>query len=224
MISADLEPVFLRLRFNHFAKVSSSQREDLPMPQFFGHRRRVSTLIMTLCLYLSLAGCVSNKPEGDLSPAPLSVSEHKGSSARSGASQIRYDRYTLISTKPKRDQLQLLDQIIDLRIADALSPSIHQAMTYALRHSGYQLCSATGHVGELFAHPLPASQYRLGPISVRDAMQMLAGPAWEMQVDEFARRICFSVRPAYQRPAPSIPSAQAVAAPSIKPLAVGDQR
>ncbi|RMQ98679.1 Type IV pilus bioproteinsis protein PilL [Pseudomonas savastanoi pv. glycinea] len=177
---------------------------------------------LILCLSLALAGCETNTPQ--VEPVALNGGYKPNRPASTAPNQIRYDRYTLISTIPKTDQLQLLDQIIDLRIPDALTPSVHQAMIYALRNSGYQLCSATGHVGELFAHPLPASQYRLGPISVRDAMQMLAGPAWEMQVDELARRICFSVRPAYQRPAPSIPSAQAVAAPSIKPLAVGDQR
>jgi type IV pili sensor histidine kinase/response regulator len=175
-----------------------------------------------LCLSLALAGCAKNTPE--VEPIALNAGYKPNPPASPAPNQIRYDRYTLISTKPKPDQLQLLDQIIDLRIPDALSPPVHQAMTYALRHSGYQLCSATGNVGELFAHPLPASQYRLGPISVRDAMQMLAGPAWEMQVDELARRICFSVRPAYQRPARLIPSAHAITAPSTKPLAVGDQR
>ncbi len=177
---------------------------------------------LILCVSLALAGCAKNTPQ--VEPVALNEGYKPNPPASTAPNQIRYDRYTVISTRPKPDQLQLLDQIIDLRIPDALTPSVHQAMTYALRHSGYQLCSATGNVGVLFAHPLPASQYRLGPISVRDAMQMLAGPAWEMQVDELARRICFSVRPAYQRPAPSIPSAQAVAAPSIKPLAVGDQR
>lgn len=174
---------------------------------------------LMLCLSLALVGCETNTPKMD--PGELIK---RNTLATTAQSQIRYDRYTIISTNPKPDQLQLLDQIIDLRILDTLSPSVHQAMTYALRHSGYRLCSSTGSVGVLFAHPLPASQYRLGPISVRDAMQMLAGPAWEMQVDELERRICFSVRPAFQRPAPLIPSTQAIAAPSTKPLTVGGQR
>ncbi|WP_426139223.1 PilL N-terminal domain-containing protein [Pseudomonas sp. DWP3-1-2] len=177
---------------------------------------------LMLCLNLALAGCATNTPQ--LQSGAFDADNKRNAAASTVPSQIRYDRYTIISTKPKPDQLQLLDQIINLRIPDALSPSVHQAMTYALRHSGYQLCSATGNVGVLFAHPLPASQYRLGPISVREAMQMLAGPAWEMQVDELARRICFSVRPAFQHPAPGIPSTQAIAAPSTKPLTVGGQR
>lgn len=177
---------------------------------------------LILCLNLALAGCATNTPQ--VEPMALNAGYKPSTPASIAPSQTHYDRYTIISTRPKPDQLQLLDQIIDLRIPDTLNPSVQQAMTYALRHSGYQLCSAGGNVSALFAHPLPASQYRLGPISVRDAIQMLAGPAWEMQVDELARRICFSVHPAYQRPAPLIPSAQTIAAPSTKPLTVGGQR
>lgn len=41
-------------------------------------------------------------------------------------------------------------QIIDIRIPEALAPSVHQAMVYALRHSGYRLCSGAGDVALLF--------------------------------------------------------------------------
>lgn len=51
----------------------------------------------------------------------------------------------------------------------------------------------------LFAHPLAASHYRLGPMSLRTALQLLAGPAWELQVNELDRKICFAIRPAFER-------------------------
>jgi type IV pili sensor histidine kinase/response regulator len=191
------------------------------MFQFFRQRRVASPSVLIICFCVALAGCASNTLESDSSTPTVNARVPRADLGRSGTSPVRYDRYTIVSTKPKPDQLQLLDQVIDLRIPDTLKPSVHQAMTYVLRHSGYQLCAARGDVGLLFTHPLPASHHRLGPISLRNAMQILAGPAWEVRVDELQRRICFAIKPTYQRPSPVIPSDQTIAAPSTTSIAVG---
>jgi type IV pili sensor histidine kinase/response regulator len=112
---------------------------------------------------------------------------------------VRYDRYTVMSTSPKPDQIDLLAQIIDIRIPESLTPSVQDAMTHALRRSGYQLCPATDEVQQLYAHALPASHYQLGPMALRDALQVLAGPPWELEIDELARSICFGMRPDFHR-------------------------
>jgi len=110
----------------------------------------------------------------------------------------REGRYTLASTFPRTEQLDLLSQVIDIRLPETLNPTVHEAMHYVLRHSGYRLCPAiaaeTGGVQVLYAHPLPAAHYRLGPITVRNALLTLAGPAWRVEVDEKARNICFAAR------------------------------
>jgi type IV pili sensor histidine kinase/response regulator len=169
------------------------------MFEFFIFERPGSRVLMLLCLGLALAGCASTRPETQ--PASITVQPLRQVISGSAVpAHVRYDRYTVISTRPRIDQFELLDQIIDLRIPDILTPSLHQAMTYALRHSGYQLCPAAGDVGLLFAHPLPASHYRLGPMSLLTALQLLAGPAWELQVDELDRQICFVIRPPFERP------------------------
>jgi len=169
------------------------------MFKFFSLQRTGLRFLMLLCLGLALAGCASTQPESH----PISVTVQPPGQAftgRAAPAHVRYDRYTVVSTNPRLDQLELLDQIIDLRIPDTLTPSLHQAMTYALRHSGYQLCPAAGDVSLLFAHHLPASHYRLGPMSMRNALQLLAGPAWELRVNELDRQICFAIRPAFERP------------------------
>ncbi|WP_248800908.1 PilL N-terminal domain-containing protein [Pseudomonas sp. MWU13-2105] len=110
----------------------------------------------------------------------------------------REGRYTLASTLPRTEQLDLLSQVIDIRVPDTANPTVQEAMRYVLRHSGYRLCPATGTgnggVQVLYAHPLPAAHYRLGPITVRNALLTLAGPAWHVKVDEKARSICFVAR------------------------------
>ncbi|MBX6349801.1 TcpQ domain-containing protein, partial [Pseudomonas aeruginosa] len=75
--------------------------------------------------------------------------------------------------------------------------------------------------------PLPAAQYKLGPMTLRNTLQVLSGPAWQVKVDEVARQVCFVLRPGYQLPPaprpkpvqqlyakPAAPTPAAVAQPS----------
>ena len=64
-------------------------------------------------------------------------------------------------------------------------------LRHALQRSGYQLCENAHAVIELYSLPLPAAHLYLGPMTLRDALLTLAGPAWDVQVDDRARQICF---------------------------------
>ncbi|BBP60101.1 PilL N-terminal domain-containing protein [Pseudomonas sp. St316] len=123
-------------------------------------------------------------------------------------SELRYGRYTLVSTEPTTEQRDLLAQIIDVSIPSNLNPSVQEAMHYVLQRSGYSLCPAAEPVNILFTRPLPAAHYRLGPISLRSALQVLAGPAWQLTIDEVGRSVCFERQKndaAVVRVAPSAP-------------------
>lgn len=61
-----------------------------------------------------------------------------------------------------------------------------------LLRSGYTLCEAGSDVAVLHDLPLPAAHLQLGPLFLRDALLTLAGPAWELHVDDVARRVCFT--------------------------------
>ncbi len=63
-------------------------------------------------------------------------------------------------------------------------------MRHVLRHSGYQLCPADN-TPALVTLPLPAADLHLGPMTLREALLILADPAWEMSVDETTRDVCF---------------------------------
>ena len=64
-------------------------------------------------------------------------------------------------------------------------------MQYVMSRSGYSLCPAeAGHVNILYTRPLPAAQYKLGPMTLRNTLQV-SGPAWQVKVDEVARQVCF---------------------------------
>ncbi|MGN7934070.1 PilL N-terminal domain-containing protein [Pseudomonas sp. 22447] len=105
--------------------------------------------------------------------------------------ELRYGRYTLVSTEPTTEQRDLLAQIIDVNIPSSQIPSVQDALQYVLQRSGYSLCPASASLKVLFTLPLPAVHYRLGPIPLRSALQVLAGPAWELTTDEVSRSVCF---------------------------------
>lgn len=155
-------------------------------------------LIAISLFSIALSGCTTpsiNSPPAlgaELSAATLAGKNSAVLGQSAASSAIRYGRYTFASTSPRSDQVDLLSQVVDIRIPDSLSPSVNEALNYVLRHSGYHLCPGNEVVQQLYAHPLPASHYRLGPMTVRDALITLAGTAWGLELDEKSRSVCFS--------------------------------
>ncbi|WHS57672.1 PilL N-terminal domain-containing protein [Pseudomonas sp. G2-4] len=170
-------------------------------------------LFTPVCLLGLLSACTAQTP----TPLPTSPETAGGSNraqlSRSTAeeshpTELRYGRYTLVSTEPTTEQRDLLAQIIDVSIPSNLNPSVQEAMHYVLQRSGYSLCPAAEPVKILFTRSLPAAHYRLGPISLRNALQVLAGPAWQLTIDEVSRSVCFERQKndaAVMRVAPSVP-------------------
>ncbi|MBD9466369.1 PilL N-terminal domain-containing protein [Pseudomonas sp. Pdm06] len=149
-----------------------------------------------VCLLGLLSACTAHIP----TPLPTNPETDSGSNRpqlsripadESHPSELRYGRYTLVSTEPTTEQRDLLAQIVDVSIPSNLNPSVQEAMHYVLQRSGYSLCPAEEPVKILFTRALPAAHYRLGPISLRNALQVLAGPVWQLTTDEVSRSVCF---------------------------------
>lgn len=104
---------------------------------------------------------------------------------------VRQSRYTLIELRPEPGQADLQQQIIDLRIPAITAPTVGDGMRYVLRHSGYQLCSGEPALSSLWSLPLPAAHLKLGPLPLNQVLQLLAGSAWDLSVDERTRQVCF---------------------------------
>lgn len=161
-----------------------------------------------------LAGCVQQPQKlQERAPAepvaPVSVSRNIQTPADDVYARtpevVRYDRYLLVSTDPQAVQRDPLSQIIDVRIPSSVQPTVADAMRYALKQSGYSLCQTGPANGVLYRQPLPAVQFQLGPMRLRTALQVLAGPAWELEVDDVQRVVCHSLRAGYQLPAMQLP-------------------
>ena len=104
---------------------------------------------------------------------------------------VRYGRYTLVELAPTAAQRDLLLQVIDVAIPADARATVGDGLRHALRRSGYQLCENAHAVVELYALPLPAAHLHLGPMTLRDALLTLAGTAWDVQVDDRSRQVCF---------------------------------
>lgn len=108
---------------------------------------------------------------------------------------IRTGRYQLVATQASLGQRYLLEQTIDVRIPPSMTTTVGDALHHTLRHTGYSLCPAPDPVRHtLYRKPLPAAHYRLGPMPLREALQVLGGDAWELEVDPVAREVCYQVR------------------------------
>jgi conjugative transfer region protein (TIGR03748 family) len=129
----------------------------------------------------------------------------RGTAEESHPAELGYGRYTLVSTEPTTEQRDLLAQIIDVSIPSSLSPSVQDALQYVLQRSGYSLCPASASVKVLFTRSLPAAHYQLGPISLHRALQVLAGPAWQLTTDDVSRSVCFEQQKTDTGVAPTTP-------------------
>ena len=173
--------------------------------------------LTTLSLAAFVAGCAIQKAEQPPKPAfdssrnPewLSPDIYPNGASPEKEPVVRYGRYTLVSTQPDASQRDLMAQIIDVTIPSSMNPSVRDAMLYVVDRSGYALCPPSSqHVNILYTRPLPAAQYKLGPMTLRNTLQVLAGPAWQVKIDEVNRQVCFVLRPGYQLPTPSTPAGQ----------------
>ncbi|EII3723453.1 TcpQ domain-containing protein [Salmonella enterica] len=110
----------------------------------------------------------------------------------------RSGRYTLVSVKSADAQREPLNQLIDITMPGQLVNSVGDGFRYLLFQSGYSLCGRYGaDFAELLKRPLPAVQRKIGPMRLSEALQVVAGPAWCMSVDEVNREVCFVLRDAY---------------------------
>ncbi len=108
---------------------------------------------------------------------------------------MRGGRYALVTANATRQQRDLLEQFVDVSIPASVNPTVEDGLRYILQHTGYALCVPQGPAQRiLYSRPLPAAHFRLGPMPLREALQVLAGRAFEVQADPIARMICYQVR------------------------------
>ena len=144
---------------------------------------------------------INHDSPGNRNPEALNPDLYPEGAKASPEPVIRSGRYNLASAKPTTEQQDLMSQISTTNIpANVTNPTVKEAMGYVMIRSGYELCpiGTSKEVRILYTRPLPAAHYKLGPITLRNALQVLVGPAYQVQVDEVNRKVCFTIRDDYQ--------------------------
>lgn len=159
------------------------------LPSFLA-ARKLRTFGLLLTISFLVVGCVTTEPHQPQAQAAIPENSIETSTLEL-IPLVRYGRYTLVELAPAAAQQDLLLQVIDVAIPDTLHASVGDAIRHVLLRSGYQLCERHD-VNALLTLPLPVAHYRLGPVVLLDALLTLAGPAWNLQVDEGRRQVCFT--------------------------------
>jgi type IV pili sensor histidine kinase/response regulator len=176
-------------------------------------------------LLLVLAGCTQSPAASSARDAAFSHSLKTSAPAdiwQRSPEVTREGRYTLVSVKSTDAQREPLNQLINITMPVSLVSSVGDGFRYLLFQSGYSLCGRYGaDFAELLNRPLPAVQRRLGPVRLSEALQVVAGPAWRMTVDEVNREVCFVLREAYLVQARSVssPATTKAASPVVSSVA-----
>lgn len=153
------------------------------MPLFHVHRCRP---LMTLAITALAGGCTlcrtpSARDIEAVSSIPIPI-------ARQG-------RYTLIEVRPTDAQRDMMRQIVHVEFPSTENATVGDVLHVILLRSGYRLCTGHEDTQDLAALPLPAVHNLLGPLTLRESLDVLAGRGWQLEVDESIREVCFTRRP-----------------------------
>ena len=97
------------------------------------------------------------------------------------ANDIQVGRYSLFAATPTEAQADPLQATITVQFPESVR-TVGDAVRHLLQQSGYRLAGpeATGpEAAYLMALPLPAVQRSLGPMTLKQALETLAGPAFQ---------------------------------------------
>jgi conjugative transfer region protein (TIGR03748 family) len=161
------------------------RESTMPLRDLLSCRMSGAGLVL-LCLLIG--GCVTTSPDA---PPQAKSGDFENSIPPEFVPVMRYSRYSLVELAPQAAQQDLLLQIVDLSISDPVTATVADALRTVLQLSGYSLCETNPEIAALYSLPLPAAHAHLGPMMLRDALLTLAGSAWDMQVDDGVRQICF---------------------------------
>lgn len=166
----------------------------MPSPSYRRVARNALCAIAVAIATTCVTACAASAPPNATPPSiPIAAREPASSPA---IPVVRYGRYTLIELMPDDGQRDLMQQVIDLTIPSDANATVGDALHYVLRRSGYRLCDERADTtAVLYALPLPAAHEHLGPITLRDALQLLAGPRWSLQINDETREVCFAPQP-----------------------------
>lgn len=101
------------------------------------------------------------------------------------------DRYTLVDTAPLTEQAYPLKAIAHYAFGRDIA-SVGDAINEVLKGSGYRWAIQSDEERLFNQLPLPSIVRQIGPISTENALQVLTGNAWVVNVDNINRLVWFT--------------------------------
>ncbi len=109
---------------------------------------------------------------------------------------IQTGRYLTINNQSPVEQLDLLSPIIQVHFLSDIK-TVGDAIADVLRYSGYALIETSQQTHDLqntLKKPLPFMQRDLGPLSLRQILSLLIGPAFHLIIDPLNRTVDFQTK------------------------------
>lgn len=157
------------------------------MPAAYFSQRLAGAALLAAIL---VGGCAGTTPQS----AP-DITAERSAALKDDTPELipvrRQGRYTLAELSPSAAQHDLLLQVVEVSMPAGARATVGDGLRHVLKRSGYQLCDDGLAAIELYGLPLPAAHLRLGPMTLREALHTLAGPAWKLRADVRAREVCF---------------------------------
>jgi len=122
-------------------------------------------------------------------------------SPRLNAAEEQVGRYSTLPELPTAAQVDLLAATVTVSFPARIY-TVGEAVKYLLQRSGYRLADAQvlpHETTDLLALPLPAVHRNLGPVTLVQALETLAGPSFQLINDPVHRLISFELCPAAGR-------------------------
>jgi len=115
---------------------------------------------------------------------------------------VQTGRYTAVYAVPTDAQRDPLQAIVTVSFPAEVD-TVGQAVNCLLDKTGYAIADALYwdvEVFDLVRHPLPAIQRELGPLTILDAIRTIVGPAFNVSIDPFDRRVAIEIVPPPEKP------------------------
>ena len=120
--------------------------------------------------------------------------------AADAANTTQVSRYATVENKPLTAQVNPLLTVQQIHFPQSIQ-TVGEALGYWIRFSGYSLVDESNQsaaLKELKQQPLPQAVRHLGPLTVRDGVQVLAGQeVFSLTQDPLHRRVNFRLKPQF---------------------------
>lgn len=135
---------------------------------------------ITQVLCLIICGSVSATVRADASFDPASV---------------QVARYSVMPATATPAQADLLAVVVNIKFPQQIA-TVGEALDFLLRRSGYRLAETDSPAMTILQRlPLPAVHRHIGPLTLKNALLTLAGPAYRLAIDPLHRTLNFTVAP-----------------------------